>query len=149
MERMHQTWHVHACHKVRKEPTWYWHHVILNSGDTLFLSSTMLYQTSLYNLIFFLFIRFPAIQTCTDYGQTIHDLRFKRCVKGFLATANFLQMQRTSCTLTAIVIISYVRLFLSFIADTERWLKNIMSAWGNFYNKAYRNQNFMVTYFTE
>ena len=32
----------------------------------------------------------------------------------------------------AVVIISYVRLFLSFIADTVSWLKNIMLAWGNF-----------------
>ena len=45
----------------------------------------------------------------------------------------------------AILIISCVRLFLSFIADTVSWLKNIMLAWGNFCNKAYRNQNFMVT----
>ena len=39
----------------------------------------------------------------------------------------------------------YVRFFLSFIADTVSWLKHIMLAWGNVCNKAYRNQNFMVT----
>ena len=83
----------------------------------------------------------------TSYGVYISQLiRFARAssnVSDFSCrnkalTANFLISR-------AIVIIRYARLFLSFISDTVGWLKNIMLAWGNFCNKAYQNQNFMVT----
>ena len=35
--------------------------------------------------------------------------------------------------------------FQSFIADTMNWLQNSMSSENHFYNKAYRNQNYMGT----
>ena len=38
----------------------------------------------------------------------------------------------------------YISQLIRF-ADTVSWLKNIMLTWGNFCNKAYRSQNFMVT----
>ena len=80
----------------------------------------------------------------TSYGVYISQLiRFAR------ASSNVSDFSCRNQALTAKLLkqgyrISYVRLFLSYIANPVSWLKNIMLAWGMFCTKAYRNQNFMV-----
>ena len=80
----------------------------------------------------------------TSYGVSISQLiRFAR------ESSNVSDISCRNKALTAKplsrVIVIIVRFFLSFIADTVSWLKNIMLACGNFSNKAYQNKNFMLT----
>ena len=65
----------------------------------------------------------------TSYGVYIFQrIRFARAASN-LSDFNYRNKAQTASSLSrAIVIISYIRFFLSFIADTVNWLKNIMLA---------------------
>ena len=83
------------------------------------------------------------IPRLTSYGVYISQLiRFARA-SSYVSDFNCRNKALTTKLLRqAVVIISYVRLFLSRQSEL---VENIMLAWGNFCNKAYQNQNFMMT----